>query len=208
MTDEKAYGAIFCMSGTEKIISQLIHYKMPDVRISPALYDHFRVRGEKKVRETAVFMPGYVFFQSENNIFIPQDFPRDRPFRLLKDEEGDWRLRNKDLSFARWLFSYDAYLPLSMAYEEGTEVTIMSGPLKDLKGCIRQVDRAAQQGLVEIYFHGQMFRSWLGFEVMKSNMHVGNLEEGEADKREVQDTAYTPQPHIYTGMDFPGKRET
>ena len=215
MKEEKANGTLFCMSGTEKIVAQLIHYKMPDIRISPAMCERYRQRKDKRVKETGIFMPGYVFFESENNILIPQDFPHDRGFRLLKDEEGDWRLRARDKNFVKWLFSYDAELPISTAYTEGTVVQIVSGPLKELHGWVRQIDVPLQQALVEIHFRQQKFRTWLGFDALSSQIHYEDgtgmvtLKEPETfheSKMAVQfdGTQTDTKNPIYTGLNIPG----
>ena len=161
------------MAGTEKIVTQLISYQFgKDVEVSPALYERHRTRNGEKWRDTAVFMPGYVFFRCGEDIFLPYSFPRDRGFRLLRDEEGDWRLQGRDLEYAQWLMSYGGLLPFSRAFEEQNRIRIVSGPMKDREGCVEKIDRRGRTALVRLEFQGRIFRVWLGFELMSGDIMI------------------------------------
>ncbi len=173
-SSHQAYGCLFCMSGTEEIISRMVHYKHPEVRICPATYDRFRFRKGMKTQHTAIFMPGYVFYQAEPDIMLPYDFPRDRGFRMLRDESGDWRLRGRDRKFVQWLFQQDCHLKVSEAYMENDQVRIRSGPMKDLEGSIEKIDRSRRCGLTRIEFHGKVFRIWLSFDLLTGKDEAGD----------------------------------
>ena len=180
--EKEAYGCLFCMAGTEKIVSQLISYKYGrDVQVTPALYERHRTRQGEKWRDTAVFMPGYVFFRCREDIFLPYAFPRDRGYRLLKNEEGDWRLQDQDREYARWLLSYDGLLPFSTACEEQDRIRILSGPMKDREGYVEKIDRRGRSALVRLEFQGRVFRVWLGFELIVKDIPGGvTSSEGNA----------------------------
>lgn len=80
--------------------------------------------------------------------------------------EGDWRLRGADEQFVRWLFRYDGLLSLSQAYRDGDRIRIISGPMKDVEGRIRRVDKRGCSGQVLLSFNGREIPTWLSFELI------------------------------------------
>ncbi|MBQ8161930.1 MAG: hypothetical protein IJ083_14485 [Clostridia bacterium] len=170
MTEEHLeYGCLFCMSGTERILRDLIAAKLPAVSATPAMYERYRTYRGKKRSEQAVFMPGYVFFAADSgvNLDLIHSFPQERGFRALGTDEGDWRLRNRDREFARWLFSYGGLLRFSKAYEEDNWVHFLEGPLLDLEKQVIRVDRRGRAAQIKVSFQGREFVTWLGFEIVE-----------------------------------------
>ena len=92
-------------------------------------------------------------------------FPRQNVIRTLSTE-GDWRLRGADEQFTRWLFRYDRLLSLSQAYRDGDRIRIISGPLKDMEGRIRRVDKRGMSGQVLLSFNGREIPTRLSFELI------------------------------------------
>ena len=162
----KAFGCIFCETGHEQELCDLITYKCPDVIVHPAAYVRHRTFMGVHTRETKVFIPGYVFFMCEDDLFIPQEFPRDRIYKILKNEFGDWRLISGDAEFASMLMRYDGTLPFSKAYIEDGWVYPIAGPLKDMEEYVRRIDPRNRSGLIAIRFNGREFRAWLGYDVI------------------------------------------
>ena len=176
-----AYGCLFCETGHEQEMCDLIEYKCPDIRVRSARYVRHRTKYGVHTRETKVFIPGYVFFRCEDDIFKPMDFPRDRIFKLLKNEVGDWRLIGGDFAFAQWLFTYDGLLDFSTAYVENGWVSFLSGPLKDMEDKIMKIERRGRSGLIEVDFNGKKFRAWLGFNIV--DKPEGAEEEEKTEER-------------------------
>ena len=92
-------------------------------------------------------------------------FPRQNVIKTLS-MEGDWRLHGTDEEFARWLFRYNGLLNLSQAYRDGDRIRIISGPLKDMTGKIRRVDKRGMSGQVLLSFNGREIPTWLSFELI------------------------------------------
>ena len=79
-----------------------------------------------------------------------------------------WQLQGEDERFVKWLFQYDGLLGFSQAYKENDRIRIISGPLKDMEGKIKQVDKRGKSGQVVLSFYGQEISVWLGFELIES----------------------------------------
>ena len=79
----------------------------------------------------------------------------------LRGTEAD-----RDEQFVRWLFRYDGLLSLSQAYRDGDRILIISGPMKDVEGRIRRVDKRGCSGQVLLSFNGREIPTWLSFELI------------------------------------------
>ena len=160
------YGCIFCITGEEEELSKLIEYKCPDVRARAAQYIRHRTYKGVHTRDTKVFLPGYVFFETVDDLFVPLDFPRDLGYRVIRNHVGDWRLMGSDEDFAKWLFTYDGLLTFSKAYEIDQWIYFLSGPLKDMEGSIVKVDKRGRSALIRFRFQNKVFTTWLGYELV------------------------------------------
>ena len=96
------------------------------------------------------------------------EFPRQNIIRILSTDDGMWQLQGEDERFVKWLFQYDGLLGFSQAYKENDRIRIISGPLKDMEGKIKQVDKRGKSGQVVLSFYGKEMSVWLGFELIES----------------------------------------
>ena len=94
------------------------------------------------------------------------DFPKQNVIRILSTDNGVWQLQGEDKRFAQWLFQYDGLLGFSQAYKEGDQIRIISGPLKDMEGRIKRIDKRGMSGQVVLSFSGREIPVWLGFELI------------------------------------------
>lgn len=60
-----------------------------------------------------------------------------------------------------------AFLRHIQAYKEKDRIRIVSGPLKDMEGKIKRVDKRGCSGQVILSFHDKVVPVWLGFEIIK-----------------------------------------
>ena len=160
-----AYGCLFCITGKEQNVAERVQAACPDVRAITMRKVKYRVCKKVRRTEEEIALPGYVFFQAPSYIEPVLVFPRQDVIRTLS-MEGDWRLRCADEQFARWLFRYDGLLSLSQAYREGDRIRIVSGPMKDVEGRIRRVDKRGCNGQVLLSFNGREIPTWLSFEII------------------------------------------
>lgn len=93
--------------------------------------------------------------------------PKDNLLKLLMLPDSDWRLHGDDECFARWIFSLGGLITISKACQEGDRVKILSGPLKDLEGCILRVDKRNRSGQILLTFNEKTIKAWLGFDLVE-----------------------------------------
>ena len=169
-TDEKSqdmsYGCLFCMTGKEQSVAEQIQAVCPNVRATTMRQLKHRTCKKVKTKEAAILLPSYVFFEAPSSMEPSVEFPTQNIIRILFLDKGIWQLRGEDERFVKWLFRYDGLLGFSQAYKEGDQIRIVSGPLKDMEGKIRRVDKRGMSGQVVLSFYGKEIPVWLGFEMI------------------------------------------
>lgn len=165
--EDAAYGCIFCITGKEQIVADQIQLACPEVCAVTMRQLKYRTHKKVKTREEAIVFPGYVFFRAPSYVEPIHRFPRKNIIRVLTLDDGRWQLTGEDKSFVRWLFQYNGLLGFSQAYKENDRIRIVSGPLKDMEGKIKRVDKRGCSGQVILSFHDKEVPVWLGFEIIK-----------------------------------------
>ena len=167
-TQAISYGCLFCMTGKEQRVAEQIQAACPNVRAAAMRQLKYKTCRKVKTREEAVLLPGYVFFEAPSSMEPSVVFPTQNVIRVLSTDNGIWQLQGEDERFVKWVFQYDGMLGLSQAYKEGDRIRIVSGPLKDMEGKIRRVDKRGMSGQVILSFCGRDIPVWLGFEMIRT----------------------------------------
>lgn len=165
---ERSFGCLFCITGKEQSIVDQIQTSCPDVRATAMRQLKYRMCKKVKTQEEAILLPSYVFFEAPSTMEPSVEFPRQNIIRILSTDDGMWQLQGEDERFVKWLFQYDGLLGFSQAYKENDRIRIISGPLKDMEGKIKQVDKRGKSGQVVLSFYGKEISVWLGFELIES----------------------------------------
>ena len=165
---EMSFGCLFCITGKEQSIVDQIQTSCPDVRATAMRQLKYRTCKKVKTQEEAILLPSYVFFEAPSTMEPSVEFPRQNIIRILSTDDGMWQLQGEDERFVKWLFQYDGLLGFSQAYKENDRIRIISGPLKDMEGKIKQVDKRGKSGQVVLSFYGKEISVWLGFELIES----------------------------------------
>ena len=165
---ERSFGCLFCITGTEQSIVDQIQTSCPDVRATAMRQLKYRTCKKVKTQEEAILLPSYVFFEAPSTMEPSVEFPRQNIIRILSTDDGMWQLQGEDERFVKWLFQYDGLLGFSQAYKENDRIRIISGPLKDMEGKIKRVDKRGKSGQVVLSFYGKEISVWLGFELIES----------------------------------------
>lgn len=177
--ERKAYGCLFCTTGKEMVVARMLEVASPGVRAIAARQEkHKSVQG-KKSKVEAVILPSYVFFEAPETDDLAW-MPTGDVIRVLS-YEGDWRLAGEDERFVDWLFQYNGLLGFSQAYREGDRIKIISGPLKDMEGSIRKIDKRGHSGQVALEFNHKIVLAWLGFDLVNP-MQGADGTETEAEQ--------------------------
>ena len=165
---EGSFGCLFCITGKEQSIVDQIQTSCPDVRATAMRQLKYRTCRKVKTQEEAILLPSYVFFEAPSTMEPSIEFPRQNIIRILSTDDGMWQLQGEDERFVKWLFQYDGLLGFSQAYKENDRIRIISGPLKDMEGKIKRVDKRGKSGQVVLSFYGKEISVWLGFELIES----------------------------------------
>lgn len=161
-----SYGCLFCITGKEKGVAERIQTSCPDVRATTMRQLKYRTCKKAKTREEEILFPGYVFFEAPSDMKPSIEFPTQNVIRILLLDREIWQLQGEDERFVKWLFQYNGLLGFSQAYKEGDQIRIISGPLKDMEGKIKRVDKRGMSGQVILAFQGRYISVWLGFEMI------------------------------------------
>lgn len=164
----KAYGCLFCRSGSEDRIIRELENSHPSLTCIAPKRVRIRRRGGVGIEELVSLFPGYIFFCTS----VIQEFrtllQKADIYRLLRYPNGDWKLYGSDLYIATLMFEVDGVVGLSKACFEGNTVKILEGPLKDYEGCIIKINKRAKTAQVKVDFQGKVLIMWLGFEIIPS----------------------------------------
>ena len=173
------YGCVFCTTGRETTVARLIEAagRMYGVRAVAARQEKHKSTNGQKSKIIAVVLKSYVFFRAPEDMPDIDWMPREDVIKVLTYEDGDWRLMGEDGRFAEWLFRYDGLLSFSTAYKEGERIKIISGPLKDMEGQIRRIDKRGRSGQVAIEFNHKTTLVWLGFDLVNPMPEAARLED-------------------------------
>ena len=87
---EPRRGCLFCKSGREDDVVQKLRFWFPDIRwMSPAKTRYRRVGGEAR-EERVALLPGYVFFETAEELPTRQLKRPGDVYKLLTYDDGDW----------------------------------------------------------------------------------------------------------------------
>lgn len=159
------HGCLFVLTGHENRVASAVEMRWPGIRVRAVSAVKRRSQQGVKRLSVEVIMPGYVFFEAEEN-FIPTPPYPDGVIRFLTTVDGEWKLMGKDDEFAQWLLAHDGVLNLSQAHKEGERIVIHKGPLKELEGYILKIDRRNENALVQLEAGSKEIKAWLPFEIV------------------------------------------
>lgn len=164
--DELDYGCLFCMTGREHRIAEVLGEKNPDAFLF--VPEKLRLRREMGVahEERVILFPGYVFFSVPKGGELKRLHVEKLACRLLGEADDEWRLQGSDRLLVEKLRREEGLIGFSKAWYEGDRIRIQEGFLKEYEGNIIRVNRRARTAQVEIDFQGKKVSAWLGFELM------------------------------------------
>lgn len=92
-------------------------------------------------------------------------------YGLVKNLDNTYILKGNDMAYAAWVASFDGIIReskvvVSKNIKEGTKVTVVAGPMKDLKGKIIRINKRTRC-LIEIPFLGEMRRINLPINIVQ-----------------------------------------
>lgn len=166
-TQNVRYGCVYCKTGYEAETARHLCDGCICLKATPAFRMEHRFIGGKKTQVKAIMLPGYVFFMADERFATFRLWQMSSVIRLLADTEQCWHLQGGDLAFAKWVFENDGLIGMSKVLQTGSQVRILSGPMKDFEGAIIKINRHARSGIVAVKFDNNTFNLKLSFEIVE-----------------------------------------
>ena len=158
-------------SGTEHNIRIQCNKKIPDTIMERCFIPYYE---EKKKQNGSwntlqkILFPGYIFMITEDV---------EKLFFHLKTIEGMTKLigtgndiiplTEEEIIFLQRLGGEEQIVSMSEGIIEGTQVTIISGPLKGMEGLIQKIDRHKRKAWLALEMFGKMQQVEVGLEITK-----------------------------------------
>lgn len=158
-------------SGTEHNIRIQCNKKIPDTIMERCFIPYYE---EKKKQNGSwntlqkILFPGYIFMITEDV---------EKLFFHLKTIEGMTKLigagndiiplTEEEIIFLQRLGGDEQIVSMSEGIIEGTQVTIISGPLKGMEGLIQKIDRHKRKAWLELEMFGKMQQVEVGLEITR-----------------------------------------
>ncbi len=151
-----------CTTGREAGVARQIQQETGLTALAPTLI-RLEWKGRMASRKEQALFPGYVFLYTDEDTF-PKLSGVHHMHRLLSYDSGQRQLYGRDAEIAQWLFKYGGVIRESRALREGDRIVVVDGPMKDLGGVIRMVNKQRQRANIEFAFEGITRRVWMAFE--------------------------------------------
>lgn len=158
-------------SGTEHNIRIQCNKKIPDTIMERCFIPYYE---EKKKQNGSwntlqkILFPGYIFMITEDV---------EKLFFHLKTIEGMTKLigtgndiiplTEEEIIFLQRLGGEEQIVSMSEGIIEGTQVTIISGPLKGMEGLIQKIDRHKRKAWLDLELFGRMQQVEVGLEITR-----------------------------------------
>ena len=155
-----------CATGREAGVARQIQVETGLIALAPTLV-RVEWKGKVATRTEEVMFPGYVFLYTQNGE-MPRLSNVHYMRRLLTYGERQRQLYGRDAEIARWLFQYCGVIRESRALREGDRIVVVDGPMKDMGGIIKSVNKQRQRASIEFTFEGITRNVWLAFEWVTS----------------------------------------
>lgn len=151
----KSY-CVFCRSGSERKAAREIMIRFPEVEaIAPVKIVREKRCGTWHERELPI-LPGYLFLYTQDQLPGRICARIDNLFRLLGEKDTTRELTGEDAGYAAWIRKHHGRIePSRVTIAENREVRIIDGPLADINGIVKKLDRHKQRALIEFPFAGQ-----------------------------------------------------
>lgn len=126
-----------------------------------------RYQGEWHKEEYVMF-PGYVFLITGRVQELYYELKAVPEFtKILGADKEMISIETKEADLLRRMENQDHLVEMSQGYIVGDQVVITSGPLKDIDGKIRKIDRHKRVAELEVAMFGRIVRVKVGIEIVE-----------------------------------------
>ncbi len=151
-----------CAAGREEGVARQIRQATGLVALAPKLV-RLEWKGSTAARKEQVLFPGYVFLYA-HDMELNKVFGVHHMQRILAYGSGQRQLYGRDAEVASWILAYDGVIRESQALRVGERIVVVEGPMKDLGGVIKSVNKQRRRANVEFTFEGIVRSVWMAFD--------------------------------------------
>lgn len=152
---------------TKELCLQIVGRQLLESCFIPRYESAIKYGGEWHKKQEVLF-PGYLFFESKqiDAVFLAlKGVPKLT--KILGTGEDIIQLSKQEEDMLRQLVNEEYLMEMSSGYAVGKQVHIINGPLRNLQGYIRKVDRHKRLAIVEMVMFGRVMNIKMGFEVFQ-----------------------------------------
>ena len=137
---------------------------------SPKIERIKRIKGQDKPIISYMF-PGYLFIETENqeDLYLRIRSAMGKSIfqycMLLRDDDYILPLSVEEEQRINLLGGDEHLIRNSVGFIEGEQLIVTEGPLKDMTGYVKKIDRHKKTALLQIPFIGEMREIFVGLEV-------------------------------------------
>ena len=174
------------MGGKEIELAREINilYKDKEVLALPFLRITHKSKNGVKSTFQKVMLPGYVF------LYLPKDSkpfeirPGGVSFHFVRNvEKNDYILHGSDEKYAQWVFNSGGIIGMSKAIKVNGKVRVISGPLYNMVGNIREYSKKNRNCRIEITLFGRLISMWLPFQWVEEVPEEKKIEDKQSENK-------------------------
>lgn len=161
--DYKHMYCLFCKTGSEKQVAAEIE-KQQDVKALVAIQEKHKRIGKKYEIDRRVFLPGYLFLYTNEELRFDTIQKISNVYRILGDRNEICELNGYDRSFAEWLYLNDGIVGISRIRVSNGNLSVRSGPMRFFLSKIVKIDKHTKNALATISLQNREIDLWLAFD--------------------------------------------
>lgn len=120
--------------------------------------------------ETKVLFPGYVFLVSDQIIALQEALRWVSGLtKLIGVGDEIIALSDQEVTLLRRLGNDEQVVEMSVGVIENERVCILEGPLKEMEGTIKKIDRHKRKAWIEVEMFGRVMEMQVGCEIVGKN---------------------------------------
>ena len=136
---------------------------------------HVRTGAKAGERTRQRLLPGYVFFEQEDEPDWTELIRYSSVLKILHYQDETPELRGPDLDFVRWLKAHEGLIDVSEVVKVGTKIAFVSGPLVGMEGQVLKVNKGRRLVQVAVGDEGHLFHTiWCAIEYVQERSGKGS----------------------------------
>ena len=174
------------MGGKEIELAREINilYKDKEALALPFLRITHKSKNGIKSTFQKVMLPGHVL------LYLPKD---SKPFEIRSGgvsfhfvsnvEKNDYVLHGSDEKYAQWIFNSGGIIGMSKAIKVNGKVRVISGPLYNMVGNIKEYSKKNRNCRIEITLFGRLISMWLPFQWVEEVPEGKKIEDNQSENK-------------------------